>query len=221
MRRAVALVAVGAWLAVAAPAGARPPTRPAAVCNLVADPTGDALTSPTAYVPVLPRGSSDDAMDITSADVATGGGMLTGVLRVKKLSATSSNAPMGMTWRVGFTAGRFSFTLAAHAGPTGSPAFDAAYSSLSGGATYAYDATGVLNMATNEVRITVPLSLLAPQTNIKPGTTLSGITGETASEIRVPNVKGSLGFSNRHSVDLAAGETNYVAGQMSCVKVGS
>lgn len=219
MRRVIALVVVGTSFALVAPADAKLAT----LCNLVTDRTGDAYWNPAGYVPVLPPGTagSDDAMDITSADVASDTRMITGVLRVKQLSSASVHAPAGMSWRVGFTAGRFSFALAGHASTTGSPAFDASYSTVDAGATYGLGATGVFDTARSEVRITVPLSLLAAQTDIKPGTILRGITGETAQEIRVPNVIGPLGLSSMHSVDRASGDTVYVAGEKSCVRVGS
>lgn len=160
-------------------------------------------------------------MDITSADVASNNRMITAVLRVKNLSAMSPNAPTGMSWRVSFTAGRFTFTLASHASATGSTTFDAAYSSVTGGALYGGGATGVFDTAKNEVRITARLSLLSAQTDIKPGTVMRGVTGETAQEILAPGGPGGATlYSVRRSVDVTSGDHHYVAGAKSCVAVG-
>lgn len=193
------MVAVCASLTVAAPAGAAPHTKRPTVCNLVTDRTGDAQAGAAAFVPAfLPPSTlgSDDALDITSADVASDTRMITGVIRVTKLSSASLNAPTGMTWRVGFTAGRFTFVLAGHSSATGSPAFDASYSTAERAGTYDAGATGVFDTARSEVRITVPRSLLAGQEDIKPGTILRVVTGETAEEIRVSAGKDGLGWSS-------------------------
>lgn len=225
MRKALAFAVVALSLLVH-PVGASGQQQ-AVACNLVTDPAGDAVSNPASYIPILPPGSfsSDDAMDITSVDLASDKKGITAVLRLKRLTATSSNAPTGMTWRTSFTAGGVTFTLAGHASPTGATTFDAAYSSPSDTGSYGNAVIGIFDTVKSEVRITARRTLLSGQTNIRPGTVVKGLNGEAAEEfVVVPNATGGpgsgSGLSSRHSVDLAYGDTDYIGGTRSCVVVG-
>src|SRR3954463_6237254 len=76
-----ALVLALATTGLAAPAIAKPKPAPKPACHLVADPEGDAKRHPIAGAPVAIFDSP--ALDITSADVATGKKTVSVVVRVK------------------------------------------------------------------------------------------------------------------------------------------
>jgi hypothetical protein len=200
----------------AANAAAKKPA-PKPVCNLLVDSPTDSKGTPAS--------GSDKAMEITSVDIASDKNVITGVLRLAGLSATSSNAPTGMNWSVSFTAGDNSFSLAAHAGPTGTLSYDAAYSAPTGGSIYGDGVTGAFDVAKKEIRVTAPLSLLAPQTDIKVGSKITDLAAGTGQEILVPDATKVLGggtiFSDAYgNVDTAEGGKTYVAGAKSCVTPG-
>ncbi len=217
--RSAAALAVGVSLVVAGQAGAaakKPKIEPA--CHLVADPAGD-----TSVYPAV--GLTEDALDITSVDVASDKNAITGVIRVKKLAKSSSNAPMGMNWSVTFDGGGTVFTLAGHSTATGAVVFDTSYASTAGGSIYGPGTTGVFDTAKNEVRITAPLSLMSKQADIVAGKTkITSIGGTTGPEVLVPDPTGVFGstiFSDSPSTaDSTTGGKDYLAGSPSCVVVG-
>ena len=197
------------------------------VCNLVTDAAGDA-NQLNALPPVpsttIPAGSSDDAFDITSLDVASDKTNVTGVIRVKALSASSQYAPMGSNWSISFTVDAATLTLAAHASATGTITYDGSYAAATGGSLYPGYLTGAFDKAKNEVRITAPLSLFAAQASIKSGTKLTAISGSAGQEVAIPEATGKLGggtfLSDANSTDTAGGGQDYTAGASSCVVVG-
>ena len=197
------------------------------VCNLVTDAAGDAKqvnAQPPVPATTLPAGSSDDAFDITSLDVATDKSVVTGVIRVKALSASSQYAPMGSSWFVSFAVDGATLTLGAHASATGTITYDGSYASATGGSLYPGALTGAFDKVKNEVRITAPLSLFAAQATIKSGTKLTAISGAAGQEVAVPEATGAFGggtfFSDANSTDNAGGGQDYVAGTKSCVIPG-
>ena len=74
-------------------AATKPKLKPA--CHLIADASGDA--------PFFGPSPSDDTLDITSGDIATNAKTLTGVVRVKNLTATSTSTYTGQTYYVQFS----------------------------------------------------------------------------------------------------------------------
>ena len=207
VRTAVA-AAAGLSLVVVGTSGAA--TKP--VCNLVTDAGGDATGAPVTGTPgVTPNGA---AYDITSLDVANDKANFTGVIRVTTLSKTSSNAPTGLHWTVGFAVAGETYQLSAHNDPAGGETYELdsvdvpnnSYSMLS-------EATGVLDIAKNEVRISVPVSAIP--TKVTSGSKITDITGTTGAYYSVPLV-----VSAEDGTDTAAGGSSYVAGAKSCVTPG-
>ena len=191
---------------------------PKPVCNLVSDAAGDTAVYPAGDI-------KDDAMDVTSVDLASDKTSITGVIRVKKLAASSTNAPTGMSWTVNFSADGTDFSLAGHATVTGDVIFDTAYAGATGGSLYGPGTTGVFDTAKNEVRITAPLSMLSAQADLRAGKTkITGIAGRTGSEVLVPDVTGTFGptllSDSEFAADTTEGGAGYLAGTPSCVAVG-
>ena len=208
----LALAATGVASAAAKSAAPKP------VCNLVVDPAGDSSVYPAG-------GVQDDALDITSVDLATDKTNITGVIRVKKLATSSPNAPTGMNWTVNFTVDGTVFSMAGHATAAGTTVFDTAYQTTTGGSLYGPGTTGVFDTAKNEVRITAPLSLFSAQADIRSGKTkITDINGRTGGEILVPDPSGTFGptiFSDSEfDADSTSNGPTYLAGTPSCVVVG-
>ncbi|MCW2571315.1 MAG: hypothetical protein JWO88_1373 [Frankiales bacterium] len=186
--------------------------KPARVCNLVTDPAGDAngtfLQEGISGVP------SEDAVDITSADVATNGKLLTTVLRVKKLSASSPTSPGGLHWKFFFNVGGAQIYTQAVAATGSAPTFAfGTIDATSGTSKSLGTAEGVLDTAKNEVRVTVPLSALPerPKSGSKINT-LAPNAGRFAGNDNVGT------FSD--STDSATSDKSYTVGALSCVAVG-
>jgi hypothetical protein len=201
-----------AVLAVATVAGTMHASAAAPVCNLVTDPAGDAngtfLQEGISGVP------SEDAVDIVSGDVATKGKLLTTVLRVKKLAASSPTAPGGLHWKFFFNVNDTQIYTQAVAATGAAPTFTFGTIDETAGTSKSLgEATGVLDTAKNEVRITVPLSAL-PETP-KAGKKITTLA---------PNAGRFFGNDNvgtfSDSTDLATSDKTYTVGAPSCVVVG-
>lgn len=221
----VTLLGVGS-----AQAAAKKPKPVPPVCNLVADPSGDANgvnlnQSPLPTLPTTTAGASTDALDVTSVDVAADKTNLTTVLRLKKLAATSSSAPTGMNWTAQFNVGPTTFYLAAHANYAGALTYDAAYASTAGGNIISGTPVGSFDTAKNEIHISVPVTMLAKQALIKVGTKITAIGATTGPEVLVPDASGVFGggtfFSDAFNItDAATGGKDYTDGVVSCVTPG-
>jgi hypothetical protein len=189
----------------AASAGAAPS------CNLVTDAAGDANGS---FIQEgIPGVPSEDAVDIVSGDVATKGKTLTTVLRVKKLAVSSPTAPGGLHWKFFFNVGDTQIFTQAVA-PTGGPT-EFTFGTIdptAGTSTSLGDASGVLDTAKNEIRISVPISAL-PESP-KPGSKINTLAPNAGRFFGTP----ALTFSD--STDVATSEKTYTAGAPSCVAVG-
>ncbi|MDX6197655.1 MAG: hypothetical protein QOJ79_806 [Actinomycetota bacterium] len=196
------------------------------VCNLLTDAAGDGNgIDPGSPVPAQSGGPSNDAVDILSADVASDAKNITGVLRVKKLAATSSSAPTGMTWSVAFTVDTTTFSLAAHSDPTGAITYDAAHSAPGVNSLYGPGVTGVFDTAKSELRISAPRELFAKESDLKPGTKLTGLSANAGPEVAIPDKAGAFGGGAilegaLYYADTASGGKDYLAGTPSCVAVG-
>ena len=185
---------------------------PAKACNVITDPKGDA-----SFLDTLPN---DRSLDIVSADVATDAKTLTGVLRVDAFSAVSPTSPLGRGYYVMFNAPKSEFPIYLNLQitpdltrytwgtretlPSGSGRF------VRQGA-----ATGVIDAAKNELRISVPLADVAAISKLTPGTKLTALTASTTSVIGT-SVTGGLVAT----VDDAASAKSYIAGAPSCVAIG-
>ena len=210
--RPVLALGVCAALAVATGvAAAAPKAKP--VCNLLTDAAGDANGSFLAEDGV-PGAPSEDAVDIVSADIASTKKVVTTVLRVKKLAASSPTAPGGLHWKFFFTVGETLVYTQAVAPAGGAVTYTyGTIDGTTGTSTSLGSASGVLDLAKNEVRITVPASAL-PETP-KLG---SKITELAPNAGRFVGNEAALTFSD--STDMATSSKSYTAGAPSCVVPG-
>lgn len=204
-----AAVVLGSGVAAAAP-------KP--VCNLVTDPAGDSSVAPGGVV-------KEDGMDITSVDVATDKKRITSVIRVKKLATRSTTAPNGTLWQVNFTANDTEFGMSAHSLATGEVVYTSHYQTTASGSLYGGGTTGVFDLKKNEIRMTAPLALFAGEANIKPGSVISAISGNTGSEFVLPDTPNrAFGSPILTYAPINADETeggkDYKVGTASCVPVG-
>lgn len=196
------------------------------VCNLVVDPAGDA------EVAGVPGGSGDD---ILSGDFASDGVLLTGVVRMAGLSANDPEWLNGRAYFAEFTApgSKDVLFLQARAYPTG-VIYSYGYSGVdpTSGVNTSYTlgaATGVVDVAKKEVRITAPVKgfVDGAKAKIAKGAKIGGlgtrvyrqggqglVPSQTVGGVRVP--VGGLNLL----LDEAAGTGSYVLGTASCVAVG-
>ena len=195
------------------------------VCNLVSDPSGDANLSG------VPGGAGDD---IVSADIATDAKTLTGVVRMAGLAANDPEWLNGRAYFAEFTAPGSADVLfvQARAYPTGT-IWSYGYSGVdpTSGINTSYTlgpATGVIDEAKKEVRISAPLKgfIDGAKAKIGPGTKLKGLGARVYRQ-------GGQGLGPSQEVggtrvplsglnvllDDAVGGT-YVMGTRSCVVVG-
>ena len=228
MQARLALVPVTALVALIAPAAmAAPKVAPA--CNTITDPAGDTFAVRSQDQQGV-YGPQDDSLDVVSGDLASDGKVVTAVIRIKKLSRTVQTSPTGLTASLGFLIGGGDTQVRLYAGlVTGRPdrfevgalAADALPNTPS---TYVGEATGVVDLAKNEVRITAPAALLAPYGALKPGTTLFPNEAESATVARgVPAITTTPGqpMSTRGPfADIAAGGKAIKVGAPSCVIPG-
>jgi predicted secreted protein len=215
-------------------------------CKLMTDAPGDAVLahsrdtlfpvdlSPAPVVVPAPAGlpaqnigPNADAMDITSADIATDKRSLTAVIRVKKLALTApADAPSGLTWQFEFVADLMEWSVAAHTDPAGEAFFDGAYTNpLTGQGALVNGITGKLDLAKNEVRITAPLSIITAKSRIKAGSKITGMAARTGNELVIRDktqkaLKGATFEWAPISRDTASTTKAYVAMSVNCVAPG-
>lgn len=185
---------------------------PAKPCNLMVDPAGDAS--------FLGAAPNDRSLDIRSADVATDAKTLTGVLRLDAFSAVSPGSPLGRGYYVQFNVPGASFPIYLNLQITPDLTrytWGTLETLPNGSGRYVRkgDATGVVDGAANELRVSVPLSALATVTRIKPGTKLSALTATTTSVIGTSASGGLVA-----TVDTAESSKSYITGSPSCVVPG-
>lgn len=211
LRTALAVTAV-ACVGIAGSAAAAP-AKAAPVCNLVTDDKGDA-----SFLDVAPN---DASLDITGADVATDAKKLTAVLRVDKISSVSPTSPLGRGYYVMFNAPKAEFPIYLNVQITPDLTrytWGTRETLASGSGSYVRKglATGVVDAAKNELRVTVPLADIAAVTKLSPGTKLSSLTASTTSVLGTSASGGLVA-----TIDDAAGSKAYTVGTPSCVKPGS
>lgn len=196
------------------------------VCQIIKDAKGDAK-----YAGAVP---GDSSVDIVSADVASDGKIVTGVVRVDKLTVPNPQAPLGQAWFVKFNvkgAPEVIF-LSARQYPQGNVfvfGYTAPDPTLAGiNTSYTLGtATGVLDMDKNEIRISAPAAeFKKANATIVKGAKLSGLLADTwriAGQGFVPSqqvgpVRAPLG-GLLLPFDNATG-TTYTVGTKSCVALG-
>ena len=186
---------------------------PKPVCNLLTDPEGDAM--------FLGAAPNDRSLDLRSADVAADAKTLTGVLRLDAFSAVSPTSPLGRGYYILFNApgAKAPLYLNVQITPDVTRYTWGTRETLpSGSGRYVRqgDATGAIDAAKNELRISVPLSAIGAVTKIKNGTKLSAITANSTSVLGTSATGGLVA-----TVDDAESSKSYVTGTPSCVKPGA
>jgi hypothetical protein len=223
MRRPLLAALTAALLTPAAAYAA--PAKP--VCLLIRDAVGD-TSSPVA------DSTLDSQLDITSADVATNGKVLTTVLRLNTLTADDAANPQGRIYEFDFTAQEKNFIVMASLLPGGNDwsVFISASrleenQSGARAATGIGQGTGIVDTFNKEVRVTVPLSVFKPYANLTSGTDyyLSAFTYRANGESLQRGVEGGPGVQATSSfgigVDQAWGRKAYYRnGAKSCVRTG-
>lgn len=187
--------AVSLLLGVSAAEAAKPKPKP--VCNLVKDAKGDATDNGTSAV-AMPN---DPNLDIITADVASNTKTVTGVIRLAALDGQGSTAPAGAAYTMSFLVKGTVVVLRAYVSPAGESFADGTGTALS----------GKVDRAKKEIRIHAPIASLPVQFKAK-----DKITEIKAQSARwVGSTPISLGL-----VDNAISPAAYVAGTLSCVKIG-
>ena len=210
--RPLVLLAASAALVTGAAAASAAPKKPAPVkpvCNLVVDDPNDTflLRSQDGVV----AGPQEDALDIVSADLASDAKRITAVIRVKKLATTIATG-VGQGYELQFlNDGENTLYLSATI-TNGAQAFSVGFRDPTANtATSLGDASGVFDLAKNEVRISAPVSAFSAQgTGVKPGKLLSIGTITASRNLVAVNV----------FADVSEGGTTYKAGAPSCVTPG-
>lgn len=223
---ATALLATGAW-------GALSPASAAPACNLVVDPAGDAGVG---ILTTGPRAPGDAADDVLSADLASDGKTITGVIRMAELRTTNTSSPLGQTFNIEFAApgnkGDKLF-LAARLYPTGNKfAFGYVAPDPNSGLNTSYslgEATGVLDVANKQLRLSAPVAGFAESgAKLSRGTKLTlpsvrvfrnvgqgVVPSQEVGGVRVPLGGLSLVVDSTEETKAA-----YTVGSQSCVAVG-
>ena len=217
-----ALVTVSG-LAAGAQAAPKPKPKPKPVCNLITDAPGDSAAS---------AAPGDDAVDVVGGDFASNGKQITAVIKVAKITETNPNSPLGQSYFMVFGVKGTDDVLSLSAGlyPTGRE-FKFGYQGVdpNTGVNTSYtlgDATGVVDTAKNEFRITVDIAKFPQAKFLKPGGTVSTITAE-ARRVYGQRVVGSQQVGPARAplggvtltFDTAEGK-KYTLGAPSCVAVG-
>lgn len=207
LRTAAALGLIGA-LAVGGAAQAAP--KKAAVkpvCNQIVDDKGDATVGP------LPN---DANLDVTSADVASNGKVVTAVIRLASFSDTDTQSPLGRTYYFGFNVpgADNQVFLSVGVDPILGTSYD--YGDLEGNlytSKASSDATGSVDAAKATLTVTAPASL-GGLAQLKPGVKLSNL------EVKSTALIGVAGSGLVETVDKATGAKPYSVGVASCVPLG-
>jgi hypothetical protein len=223
----LALIPLAALVAGVAPVADAAP-KPKPTCQNISDAKGDtfavrAQDTQGAY------GPQEDALDITSADLASDGKVVTAVVRIAALSRAIASSPTGFTTGVDFVIGSSDSTvrLSAVLTPNGdrfevsAAAADALPNQPS---TFVGEVTGVVDEKKGEVRIHAPAALLAPYGALKPGTKLIPNDAQSATVSRaVPALTSTPGApmtTRGPFADIAAGGKTALVGAPSCVVPG-
>lgn len=198
-----ALVGGGVGSSAFAAAKAKP------VCNLVVDAKGDGTGFVQTDQNYLPN---DPNLDLVSGDIASNAKTITAVIRTDAQALSDSSAPTGRAYYANFTVGDKELFLAARLDGAGAGTFSAGYIDTT--RTSLGEATGVVDTAKKEVRITAPLSVFAAQAVLKPGTKIVDLN------LLSQRYVGAAGKGATPSADEATGGATYTAGAPSCVVPG-
>jgi len=212
-RSAAAVVACASVVTAGAAAAApkAPPVQPS--CNLMIDDKGDAK-----FLGAVPN---DANLDITSADVASDAKTVTAVLRVASFAATDPQSPLGRGYYVLFNAPGSDFPVYFNMQITPDLTRFAwgdreVLATGSGSYVRKGDATGVIDAAKGEIRISVPVADVKAVAKVTPGMKLTNISASATAVLGTSQTGGLVS-----TVDSATSTKPYVAGSPSCVKPGA
>lgn len=190
----------------------------APTCPLITDEQGDADAPPVISNGLVKLLSSNNpAYDVTSADLASDGHILTLVIRVAQLSTSANLSPTGIFWRFDFTPPQGSPLFAEVVSDTnssiGGPAGVTAYLGYVDGTAHLIKyVTPTLDLAKNEVRVRVRLSDFGDH---RPATG-SELTALQASGGRWYDLPG---FTLGETDDTATTNDNVILGRKTCIRV--
>lgn len=207
LRRMHAAVIAGVMLtgiaATQAGAATKPKVKP--VCNLITDEEGDA----TAFA-VLPSGFPNaPALDVLSADIATGAKNLSAVIRVKDIDAGDTIPTAAHTYYFNFNVGDTALFIHGDADGTGGVGDNSSglRSDFSNKVVTKVDTTK------NEITMTVPLSEITPKAKITPGTRLTALNVFAQRSVNL------VAVNFTPTADDTSEGSDYKAGTPSCLKV--
>lgn len=226
---AVAVAASG----LTATADAAPPKKPAPVCNLVTDDKNDtfAFRSQDSALPAVgspTRGTPyDAAFDITSADVASDGKVVTAAIRVVKLGAAQTS-PQGRGFAFDFVLPTSELVASMRAVLVNGqePYFEATYKDTTypnTPSTFLAKITGTIDEKKNEIRIHAPVDVFAELGGITKTTLITPAPDAATSGRAVPPSPGIAGqpVATRYVfADVATVSKPYRVGTTSCVTPG-
>ncbi len=174
-----------------------------APCNIIKDDKGDAevLTS------------SDDAIDIVSADLAANGKEVAAVIRVVKLKKTTEQSPFGIALTIRWTAPGFDKPLFMRGTTTVGGADKLAYGYQDGNRLISLgDAIGIFDMDKSELRISTFTKNFAAQAKLASGEKLTAVVADGAAIYGSP-AAATLSLT----ADDAAAKAPVVVGTESCI----
>ena len=181
--------------------------KPKPMCNNVTDPAGDVgLYGSTGNTP-------DDALDIRTADLGSNAKGVTAAIRLNKLSSPAPSSPGAAVYELRFEHRKSGEVYTLWASITGGQATFGVgtvdTSAQAEMATATGTATGVIDTAHNEIRISAPYSALG---GAKPGVKVS--IDDVIVKRGLPT-----NYYGRYA-DEGAAAKSFVFGTPSCVKVG-
>lgn len=183
---------------------------PAATCNLVVDEKSDAtgfVFTDEDYVPNNPQ------LDLVSGDIASDGKTITAVVRLDQLALSDSSSPTGRTYYANFTVGEATLFLAAALDGAGAATYSGGF--IEARRSSLGEATGVVDVAKKEVRISAPVKLFTEKAKIVKGTKILDLNLLAQRYVGHRSVAGVT-----PSADAAEGGKAYIAGAKSCLVVG-
>jgi hypothetical protein len=185
-------------------------------CMLIRDVAGDARDQDHGtYI-----GPNEPDLDIVSADIASDARSVTTVVRVQHLGTALEAGGRRNLYRFFFQLGNrheYVVTLA-HRGIDGEQ-FGVIVPSEGGNVTATeLPATGVFDVAHNEVRVTIPLMQASGNHIVRPQTYFSHLVADTYRGVGTGPE--ALGVTAATSLDYADTTARYLAGSSSCVQVG-
>ena len=190
-KRTLALVAAVALAAAGSGVAAAAPRSKPKLCNLVTDKGGDVTTG-------------NQSLDVVSGDIATTPKLITAVIRFTKLAQQDLTSPTGRYLEFTFAYEGRGQSLAVYLDPTGAP-------------TWQKGATGKIDLAKNEVRITLPVDNLTGRPTLKTGAVFTNLLIRTD----IGNPAYPIPSSFLLAGDAATGTKPYPIHAPSCVVVGA